>query len=101
MPQDLTTPQGRADFIQSAIPDTFLQRLALINDRWKDESQYEDWKDYDAVLKSTALALCPAFTVVKTQKRPLGVVLRHDGLPYDVLAYTTARNAGWKSVPRT
>jgi hypothetical protein len=46
------------------------ERLAYLFDRWQDESEYEDWAEYETAMR----ALLPAgWEFVNATKRPFGV----------------------------
>jgi hypothetical protein len=50
-----------------------LQKLEYLHDRWQDESEYEDWKDYVDFMRKLAP---PDTEFHKASKRPFGFEVR-------------------------
>jgi hypothetical protein len=68
-----------------------------VKERWADECGYEDWAGYDEYLRRAAADA--GVVAVRTQKRPVGVVVRIPGVDLcDVLVYCDSRYTGWKAV---
>ena len=75
---------------------SLLDRLVYLHDRWQDEREYEDWKDYiDAMRK-----IVPADTTfVKASKRPFGFEVKtKDGNGFSF--FVTATQAGFHTLTR-
>lgn len=47
-------------------------RLDYLYDRWQDEREYEDFKDYTAEMKALLLDADPTAKFIKSSKRPFG-----------------------------
>lgn len=58
----------------------FTDNLVNLYDRWEDEKMYEDWKDYERVMKNL-VETCGGVEnpKVKGTKRPFGVKIEYDG----------------------
>lgn len=74
-------------------------RLQELYYRWLDERKYEDFKDYEKVLRKFAVWACPKGSrVIRCQKRPFGVIVQIPGVPYYALFLATANYTQWKLV---
>ena len=58
----------------------FADNLFSLYDRWEDEKMYEDWKDYERVMKDL-VETCSGIQnpKVKGTKRPFGVKFDYEG----------------------
>ncbi len=52
--------------------ETTITFLADLNERWKDEKEYEDWSDYETSMKKN-MDIKP-FVFEKSTKRPFGFI---------------------------
>lgn len=73
-----------------AIKDDEITIRTFINlrDRWADEHDYEDWKDYEKVMRK----LFP--NLISATKRPFGVHLKCDDGPIYVFLKIKGNSAG-------
>lgn len=71
-------------------------RLGYLWSRWQDEKEYEDFGEYEKVLRT----LVPeGFTFVKSSKRPFGMRVSYSGI--HAVVTVTGRSIGWKIVQVT
>jgi hypothetical protein len=68
--------------IQTLVVD-FGKTLISLYSRWLDECQYEDFKEYEAVMKAK-LEENPGISFIKGSKRPFGCTFAYDGLKVKV-----------------
>ena len=67
--------------------------LEQLYDRWRDEREYEDIKDYQKVL---AEKLPEGFTMIRATKRPFGFQVSVEGGTVQV--FCGAQAVGWKQI---
>lgn len=90
------SPEGikaRSKVIDTIITPEVTQTVINLYDRWQDESQLEDFKDYEKVMKDTF-----GNQFLKGTKKPFGCQLKIEGFPYTVQIYVNSKAVGWKSV---
>jgi hypothetical protein len=66
----------------------FVDDLAYLYVRWQDEHEYEDWREYEEVLKRHVPKDC---IFVRSTKRPIGIVVKIPKVPYLVHVYAKMR----------
>ena len=75
--------------------NTLKETVAKLSDRWNDEKEFEDFAEYEKVLKQLVIQKGGELvTFVRTSKRPFGVVVRVQGVPGDWLIYSKPRSNG-------
>lgn len=60
-------------------------------DRYADEGKYEDWKDYDKFIKAAWAKLDTKGKVIKTCKRPFGLVVDFGVIKWKVFVKVSGR----------
>jgi hypothetical protein len=68
--------------------------LGDLRDCWQDEKEYEDFAEYDKVLRAKFFGYGLKF--IKSTKRPFGCVLAVGG--WTVTVFANNRQIGWKAV---
>jgi hypothetical protein len=72
-----TEPTPIADQeVLSRVLDARADSMGMLADRWQDEKEYEDWSDYENVMKGW---VPEGFTFERTQKSPFGMIFSKDG----------------------
>ena len=63
----------------------FADNLISLYDRWEDEKMYEDWKDYERIMKDL-VETCSGIDnpKVKGTKRPFGVKFDYEGYTINI-----------------
>jgi hypothetical protein len=61
--------------------ETYSEMMFNLYDRWRDEYEYEDIKDYAKVIIDKLTTLFPSYNIklVKPSKRPFGVAITING----------------------
>ena len=95
MNADLSTREGRVAFANTLLTDKFFQFLGDLYSRYQDEKNYEDFKDYETVMKKN---LPETAGFIKGTIRPFGFQMRPMGFFYTIQVYVTSKGAGWKSI---
>ena len=82
--------------------DALIDWMADIYGRWLDEKEYEEWKDYVAILRKSfekeyrKLSLDGAY-FLKASKKPFGFIFVYDN--WQVMFYVNSKERGWKAKP--
>jgi len=78
-------PNEKITEIHKVIYEKMEGLIANLWGRWQDEKEYEDWKEYEKILRKAFLECLPLMganakgvSFVKAQKRPFGIVYRLD-----------------------
>lgn len=66
--------------------------------RWLDESEYEDFADYEKRMKDVLAEKTVGLTFVKGTKRPFGFHFKVDGFGGVYSVQCSTRSYGWKRV---
>jgi len=90
--------QTRA-IIMDEITKTMESQLVNLYNRWCDEKEHEDFKDYEKVMSTT----CSKFvncTFIEGTKKPFGLIIKIENFPYDVQIFVNSNSYGWKSTEK-
>ena len=78
--------------VTEALLEKHILFLTGLYDRWCCEKKYEDFSEYEAVMR----AKIPGF--ICGSKKPFGAVVKIEDFPYDVLLFVKSSDVhGWKS----
>jgi hypothetical protein len=99
MGKDRKNQSGVAKSVLDAMLDNHGQQLANLAGRWQDESEYEDFAEYEDVMKTMVPEGCEFFYGIT---EPFGFIMKGKDLTYqvDIKEKADGATVGWKPIKK-